>query len=240
MCSILIKFSEERYIDSLLSEGELFFNSLDNIVNCDKDGIGDDQEKQHRLFPSNFLIKSVNSEEWHSLTLNGPLTFKALSPFGNIYCMSILPFNKIIEAVEPYENIIDKRMENHGDFACLIYNRKEFINRVIKECLSKGYSVENFTVKYKTSEEQKSIPFQKDNSFSYQREYRFFIKNDKNSNPIKIQIGSIVDIAKKITPSDIVEIEIDKSLKSLNGTVKIKKNTNTTKRFFIYYKFADV
>lgn len=204
-----IKFSEEMYIDNLLYKGEVYMNSLDFITQCDSVGIGDANEKKNRLYPSGFYFCPKGQENnWYKLNNEGPVYFSINSPIGNIYCLSVYSAEDLLKK-DPNSSFIDERMYEHGRYICFIRNPNEFINRIKKACDCKGYELDYKIVEYKAHDKEKHIPFEKDIHFSYQVEYRFFIKNTEGIEPIILEIGNLEDIAIKISPGDYFQIKID-------------------------------
>lgn len=192
---MLIKFSEEVYIDRLLKLGEVYINPLNNYITSEIDGISDKYEKTTRIFGS-ILFKPTNSTEWTKHKPVGPIIITNNGPLGNAYCA-------YCENVDLTKNLehnvtIDSRMYNNGKFGCVIYKPKEFIERLEKACKAQNYEFDYCPVTYKNDSDNKKAPLEKDIRFQYQKEFRFFILNNRDSNPIKLSIGPISDIAFKV------------------------------------------
>ena len=119
---------------------------------------------------------------------------------GHIYCMSIVQYehinSKYIQCTST--ELIDK-MDPAYETMIVITDPEEFINRLISALENddrifyfKCQPVEYFSPENKLN--FKITPFHKRDTYSFQREYRFFIEAEPNI-PFSICIGNIEDIA---------------------------------------------
>jgi hypothetical protein len=116
-------------------------------------------------------------------------------------------------------DIVDERvLHGFGDTAVIIHDAVDFVSRVKKASLKQGLIHARYSVKYEdinTRHGEVDI-FEKDLSFSYQKELRIaaFDKEavfDKESEPgpMTLNIGSIKGIACLISAQEVAEITIE-------------------------------
>ncbi len=93
---------------------------------------------------------------------------------------------------------VDDRMFQFGMHGVMITNMPEFFKRIESKCQQLGFNVRYMPVVYRDFSNISGYisPFTKSQEFSYQSEVRLFIES-KGDQPIKIEIGSIEDIAVK-------------------------------------------
>ncbi len=191
--SEFIKVGQKEHIDALLKKGEVYLNPITFFR--DKElgkGIFDNCEGAAEIDRnSRIFIPIMNEHGKHQMheLIGVKEIFKHYSDTnqGNIFCMWTL------QEGEP--KIIDPRFVKHGDTILQIYNPREFIERIGKECKNLDYDVYFGVVEYFDEDYSDMItPFMKRREFAYQKESRIFIHNQLHQ-PIKLCIGSIEDIA---------------------------------------------
>lgn len=123
---------------------------------------------------------------------------------GNLFCMSGFP---IIEGSNSIS--ISSQFKKFGEYYLLILNQPEFFKRLHNVLIEKGIPYERKLVDYldlKNFTGKKSI-FVKDNDFSWQKEYRIFIKTDVTELQT-FNIGNIEDITSVGRLNDSTSFEI--------------------------------
>lgn len=111
---------------------------------------------------------------------------------GNIYCLSGIYTKDLEDETE----VVEFNTNSFGESVIVITNPREFIERVKTALTKRGYQY----IKYKPVEyfpnnySGKVGIFKKHEDFKHQNEFRFFVGNPDNK-PIKVEIGSIEDIA---------------------------------------------
>lgn len=195
----LYRRGKENHIKALYENGEILINTVDFIRECDDNQERSDSEDglKGRKYLGDVKIKlcdvGLNIEK-HGMNFNGHdcvLNYDNEKK-GNIYCLSGI-YTKHITGKR--ENL-EFNTKSFGDSLILIHNPKEFINRIILKLKQKGFSnVQYGPIKYYQNNYSGPIDFfRKNEKFSSQNEFRFFIPNENNES-IKISIGSIKDIA---------------------------------------------
>jgi hypothetical protein len=147
--------------------------------------------------------------------------------FIKIYCMYCLTYNTNKKEFERP----DERIKDFGDTAVIFRNGKEFTNRVVQKLFDKFEDNVHFDMKqvlyYDISKDFGDFGiFWKGKGYEWQNELRMAvalldcrdIKTDENGNrfgillesidPIKLEIGSIRDIAVAIPTEDLVKLKL--------------------------------
>jgi hypothetical protein len=200
----LIKFGEEKYLNSLLEFGEIYMNPVAFFRKIEDASIRDEHEGANLLYQGEMkLYLDAEQKKPVAYAPNTQLYIYDKTKSGNLYCMfaitSITEKNMILHNVN--ERFIDKRLYENRNKKCIyIINPNEFIKRIEialkKEKLEYQYDM----VKYyneKTFNTVNLNPFQKSNKFEHENEFRFFVKYKKDE-PIILNIGSIKDISSTI------------------------------------------
>ena len=96
-----------------------------------------------------------------------------------------------------------------GDTCLYIQDADTFISRVKRALDEKGLKYYYGMVRYYNYKEFSGHAgiFHKSNKFEYQNEFRFYVEN-KTNKPLLLNIGSIEDIATKLSSKSLMEIEI--------------------------------
>lgn len=209
----IIKIGKHEYMDPFFRQGEMFFNTIDEFA------IMDANEERNDTLEGSIEIKQV---DWIKLQddkgktiefsrtnpkanklFNAFYTARYDKSYGNIYsCCAITP--------DTFKNFakFNPRFEKLGDTLILIDNPNEFFNRVENALKNKGYKFTTHPVTYYdpyTFNGSLTV-FHKKKDLNYQNELRIFVQNEMKV-PIKICIGSIMDIAIKIRMYDLMKIQ---------------------------------
>lgn len=211
---LLYRRGKNEHIKSLYENGEIYINTIDFIRKCDDNLERSDLDDgiMIRDYIGKVKIKFCNigqDIEKYDQNINGEnciRTFDSVQK-GNIYCLSGI-YTKHITGKR--ENLEFNTL-SFGESLIVIHNPQEFINRLIKGLKDNGFeNIQYKQIEYYPNNYSGSIGFFKKNEiFSPQNEFRFFIPNEKNE-LIKILIGSIKDISSVENNSLIKVIFTDK------------------------------
>lgn len=117
---------------------------------------------------------------------------------------------KLIEILNGVSN------ESYWNSALIITNISEFINRIKESCKNQGLELQNRFVNYtdmnknytdrneNVIENIANIAFWKDNSYSYQHEYRFAFTNKLVDDNFILDIGDIYDISRIYDEKELI------------------------------------
>lgn len=203
--SLFIKLGEEEFMEKLLYEGELYFNTIDfftkteleNFRKDTNDGAAYIQQLVHlELYKDDIQIAKAPSAQ---------LYFRHHDFRGNIYCIYAVETNTLdlsTSTIKPFT--FDLSTLPFGNTAVLILDPGEFITRVKKEAKLNGYEIHASPVIYYNEKEHRGVlgPFYKSKLYESQNELRFWIPNKLNT-PITLKIGNITDIARLIKKTDL-------------------------------------
>jgi hypothetical protein len=193
----LIKIGEEKYQKSLYEKGEIymqtqhFFSKLE-----DQNGRGDKYEGANNIEQVKWLKFSVGKTEIELSTKAGNL--KQANFFSrnedincNIYSMIGISEDDINK-----EHPVPSSNEKLGSFFTLIYDVKEFNKRIKEKLDLLNYTYNWGWVKYYNEYQYTGelTLLDKPKSYKNQKEVRYIVHTAKNE-PLKIEIGSIADIA---------------------------------------------
>lgn len=206
------KFSEEMYINALYEKGEIYMSPITELKNHPDSNIGD-------LFEGASLIAQDPNGDI-TFTLNGKtFTYKddnfRLTQFYDLTNLNSYSLYSLHAPVaEPgVDFYIDSRMKSESwTHALWITNAREFLILLFKALMAKKPSEIIYGhVRYKDFKKtgiSKHNLFDKDILYSYQNEFKIISKHDI-TNPIKLHLGSLRHISKKITvDSALQKIEL--------------------------------
>jgi hypothetical protein len=198
-----IKIGELQWLEKLQKQGEVYCNTLHyfateedkNKARKDKNEIAQD----YQVFKNNIISLKPNNSEFKPIQIKTSrlqLIQSLPNALGNLYClfsvnMLAMPSEGKIE--------IDIKNREFGDFGLVLTNPDEFQNRLEKAIKKMGLIFFKGFVEYIDLKElngKKSV-FQKDNSYSFQNEFRYFIQNTEQT-PLKFCLGDISDISTMI------------------------------------------
>ena len=178
--SLLIKISEEKYIDEIQKEGKFYCNSLKYFRDLEIDGYKADpnEGKQH--------IKQVNNLELFlgdkkiGYAKNAQI-FPNTYDNGNIFCFyGVLTSN--LDLTTNKLQKINKEIESDklGKHALLIFDLPEFKRRITKKFIDLNLKFQISPVKYLNFKEYEGelSPFTKSNVYQSQSEIRIWIPRD--------------------------------------------------------------
>lgn len=201
-----MKFGTLENCMDLLENGTIFCNPITGFIEEDGTWRQDKNENVNELAYGDLRVKIRQFPDISVSQIPAQLRFKN-PPVNNIYCLSTIDFTK------PFNNgkyYIDKRFKtDFGKYFVLIHNTTEFANRLSKAINELGYPVAHKLVTYKPLKQYTGQldDFTKDESFSWQNEYRFKFYTGMNEKLI-INIKNIEDIA-CLMPSDTEYLEFE-------------------------------
>jgi len=126
----------------------------------------------------------------------------------NVYCM--------FAVTRPVDGtLVDRRNLKFGDSFVLILNTQEFLNRVSSAMKTAGLSCKGGLVEYYDCEKHsgETGPFRKPSTFQYQSEFRLIVYPG-SSDPVRLNVGSLVDITSEVLPLSDVNKHLDFSTES--------------------------
>lgn len=207
---MLIKISEDRFIDLLQTEGHLYLNTINYFRSIEDSGLKGDKNEGKASLKQITNIQIQLEGKTIAQASKGQLYFDHPENQGNIYCMYGIKTNSIDFSKKSFQKIqLENKTKNFGQSALLIFDLKEFMNRLKNELQNKRTEFTFSPVSYYHNDTYngKLSPFHKSHKYEYQNEVRLWIPN-KGDRPIEIFIGDISDISYKIPIEDLDKIEV--------------------------------
>lgn len=189
-----LKLGSEENILVLFENGTIYMNTIEYFRKVEDEELrGDKYEGVSRVInslPGTFKIPGIE-REFNYIKVHLRESYKEV--LGNIYSLYAISSKGYSN---PLDFEFDKRNLRFGTHGILIKNLPLFFSKIESELKRNNLKFNHGFVDYYDKEEVcKEISlFEKPNEFEYQKEFRFYIENDKIE-PIKIQIGSMKDYA---------------------------------------------
>ncbi len=205
----LLKFGNEKHITDLYENGTIYINPIEYFRKIEDNNVrGDSYEgviMTHNISRGKIKFSSYP----HELDfINGHYRQSYDEVYGNIYCMYAIS-NRTITDVNDFQ--IDARNLAFGSHCLFIYDCQAFLNRIIEEIDQQGYKCHVGFVRYydpKKHNGELSV-FDKPIDYEYQKEYRFYLENDKVE-PIVINLGSLKEYSKIFLAYEMLSLRIKK------------------------------
>lgn len=228
---LLIKFGN---LDNLkkLQKGQIYCKNLkwysDQEKKTGDKAMGDKLEGKFKLAECSIKYSNPKIKEWNFEVDN----VSVLLSVGNldrmpVFCMTGIT-TRDLDLVEKdkdtsvadvrFSDILSKVYnESYWEAALVIEDSTKFIESLMKVCKDKGIKIINKLVTYTNmdinntdrlkniNEDINNSVFCKDDSYSYQHEYRFAFTNKVVENSFTIDIGDISDISKLYNREELIE-----------------------------------
>ena len=192
-----LKVGERQYMEDLINEGTVFCKPIYYFQNIEsKDLRGDENEGASHLeqisdLEVRFIEQVIGKADQGHLYLRNP------NEQGNIYCLYGIETHTLDkESKQRMKLNLNMSGLSFGDTAVLIFDTREFINRVQKAFELEGLNSECSPVIYYDHKtfNGKLTPFHKSSKYACQNEVRFWIPNMLNRD-LTIKIGNMSDIS---------------------------------------------
>lgn len=234
LISLIKVFDKEEYADAFLQKGEMFCKTIGQFKKIEGDEARCDQYEapsdwhQPDQISLTLTFKSPDGEE-KSLELKdlaGPVIMQRTEQDRlNVFCMYAITIPDFEESYETEEerliavekinsmlkvhSTLSDEMLSLGEYAVVIINVREFIEKVRKTAISEECSSWRGLVDYfnpntfhGSFNEVESV-FKKRDTYSYQKEYRFVFDSGKHDGEKTIHVGPLDEIAIKVKTKEI-------------------------------------
>jgi hypothetical protein len=208
-----LKFGRETDMLDLIDNGTLYMKPIDEFRKMEDNNFlrGDQYEgisKVWNLPAGEFEIPSINYKG-NYISLHLRESYEKV--LGNLYCLFCISSDGF---KNPKDFFIDQRVKGFGSHCVCIRDLNEFTRRVRRKLKELGYYYELGFVDYydRNKINGEVTVFQKRKEFEYQKEFRFYVYQ-KIIAPLRIQIGSIRDIAEMGPATAIDEIKMFPTVK---------------------------
>lgn len=203
-----LKFGSLEFMKDLYDNGTIYLNTIEYYRKEEDNELrGDKYEGAIEVInslPGKFTIPNVDRYfEYQKIHLKG--TFNTV--LGNIYslyCISSYGFSN------PNNFKIHEKNKRFGTHCVWIKDNQYFLNSIINQLKNNHFKFEHGFVEYydKNTINKKITLFEKPNEFEYQKEFRFYVQNNKIE-PISIKIGSIHGKAELLPIEDIINLKLE-------------------------------
>jgi len=205
----ILKIGQQQYMDLLLNEGELYFDTVESFKKIDLNSERYDKHEGAIEIEQITWLK-IQTETGQTLEFSYDASNNILSSAfllthedikkGNIFCCTGI-------TLESKENFykLDNRFQDFGDTVVLITNPNEFFSRIENELKRRKieYLIRYVTYYNPKEYEGKLTIFHKIQSLSYQQEIRIWVEN-YTGEPFQLYIGSLSDIAVKFKLEEVI------------------------------------
>jgi hypothetical protein len=209
----LVKFGEKDNMLSLMNDGDIYLNTINYFTTIEDDFRGDTFEgassilkgnRIEKMIYTNPLGQKIEFDYGKNENLGIEINYLIDRPNwqnkpSHMYCLYMLLIKDYGDS-----DVIDERNMKLGNYALVVNDPKEFIDRISQKLNDCKLSWKADIVEYIDIDQIHGEYgfFKKPKSYEYQNEYRFLISSD-NEKPIKLSIGSIKDFSILLTADEI-------------------------------------
>ena len=203
----LIKFGQKAHVQDLLDNGTIYMNHVSQFAKTEDGGLRGDGHEALISIEDIFDIDISIDGQVVAKADSGKINIHSNFPIGNIYSMYYLPYVDDLSKIK-----IDIKCKDFGDSCLIVFDVIEFVKRIKKAASKSGERILLSPVEYQSisTYNGKWSLFKKPDSFSYQNEFRFLIKQGKFVGPIVLSIGPIHDIATMLSSENIETLKLEK------------------------------
>lgn len=200
----LLKFGEKEHMQALYNKGLLYLNTFDYFKSLEfcSDGRADSFEAVGEYYSGDDIDKMNITiefgEEKHILSRKGGTLGIAITDkpvkYSHLYSMTSIDTNW----TKKNNLLIDEKNFASGkDYVVIIYDTVAFLNRLRKYIIENNYICQSGFIEYVDQDGYSGEMgcFKKFNNYSYQNEWRLALSCWHTQEPIKIELGSLSDIA---------------------------------------------
>ena len=208
---MFIRIGEEKYIDLLQKKGHIYCNTIRYFRSIENDNNrGDKNEGKAFIKQAKNLEVSVKGEIIGTAE-KAQIYFDSDKNTGNIFCIYGVESSTIDQTIISRQKVlIEEESRDFGKAALLIFDIREFLNRISEslKALRKEFKIKPVYYFDPNTYQGKLNPYFKSNKYKHQNEVRLLIQNTEEE-PFEFYIGDISDISRKIPVSDLDKIEVE-------------------------------
>lgn len=204
---LFLKLGSEKNILDLFENGTIYMNTIEYFRKVEDEELrGDKYEGVSRVInslPGTFKIPGIDREFNYS-KVHLKESYKEV--LGNIYSLYAISSKGF---PNPLDFEFDKRNLRFGTHVLMIKDLPLFFNKIENELKKNNLKFNHGFVDYYDKEEvsREITLFEKPLEFEHQKEFRFYVENDKIE-PIKIQIGNMIDYAEIFKIEDVSSLKL--------------------------------
>ncbi|MFN8339208.1 MAG: hypothetical protein U0T36_09330 [Saprospiraceae bacterium] len=208
--SLLIKISEEKYIDEIQTKGKFYCNSLKYFRNLENDYYKADPNEGKQFIKQIKNLEIFIGDKKIGYASNAQLFPDKLDK-GNIFCFYGLLTSKLdLKAKQLQKIFIEIESDRLGKHALIILDVPEFKKRIEGKFAELKMDFQISLVKYLNFSEYEGelSPFTKSHIYESQSEVRIWIPR-KEEGEFIFYIGDISDISYKCKIEDLKKLEVE-------------------------------
>lgn len=224
---LIIKLGAHEHMQALFEDGVIYMNTLEFYrtleAHDERRDINEGAEWVRNRRGGVLQRKNPETgafEEIAQLTQSRIREFNSNLQYLNVYCSYYLKSDMPIKSLGAA--IAERSKLGFGDYAVVVTDAGEFVTRIKQAAIEKGYKHVRSLVRYVdfSKDDVEVGPFVKDQAFAHQSELRIAVHTGENSgSAIKLEIGSLEDIAVMVPASSLDEISIiDEANKAMYAT----------------------
>ena len=201
---MFLKFGEHQYMRDLLENGTIYMNTVEWFRKKENDELrGDSYEGATRVInslPGTFNLPGIERDFRYEKVHLKESYEKIYGNIYSLYCVSSFGFPN------PLYFKIDEKMLDFGSYCVMIKDNQYFFDKLQNELRNQGYNFNHGFVEYydkETANKRLSV-FEKPNEFEYQKEFRFFVENQKME-PVVIKLGDLSNYAELVRTEEVIE-----------------------------------
>jgi hypothetical protein len=195
----LMKFSDSKYLDSLITKGLLYFNTIQYFKQQEDNHVFDEYEGFDVIIPpKNISVITINGRDFKPAPSSKPvkLFLNNQPEITHICCFYIVKREGVL--IDNIHKVFHDQMFEFGDSLCVITEVDRFQERVINAIKRESKLINGYMLRaveyYDENEYTTNIsPFKKRKKYEYQSEYRIAINSDCCT-PFVLSIGNLSDI----------------------------------------------
>jgi hypothetical protein len=213
---LIIKLGDHEHMQALFQDGVIYMNTLEFYRTLEAhDERRDINEGAERVRNRRGGILKLKNRETGTFEEVAQLTHSRIRELNsnlqnlNVFCSYYLKCEVPIKSLG--EIVSERAKLGFGGYAVVVVNAGEFVTRIKRAAIEKGYKHFRSLVKYVdfSQDEFEVGPFVKDQSFAHQSELRIAVYTGENSgSAIKLEIGSLEDVAVIVPVGALDEIAI--------------------------------
>lgn len=207
---LFVKVGNQTHMEKLFHDGEVFCKTLKYFTEAEEENLRHDKHEgaSYMTQMKKFEVFTEDGKTLIGTGDSGQLYFHHSRYQGNVFCLYGVETNTLsfeTGKIRPFN--LDISGVNFGDFAVVILNPGQFVNRVKREVEAKGLTFQYGAVDYydEYTYQGELSPFHKSKKYVLQKEIRFWIPNALNED-LTVKIGNISDIARLLSKRDLMKL----------------------------------
>lgn len=206
---MFLKLGSLENITDLYENGTIYVNTIEFFTKIEDNELrGDNYEGASEIInslPGIFRIPGIDRDFKYEKVHLKKSYDQVVGNIYSLYCISSKGF------LNPLDFRINEKNLRFGTHCLMIKDNQYFFDKIQSELKKNGFDFRHGFVNYYDKDRisnKKLTLFDKPHEFEYQKEFRFYVHNDK-LDPIKIQIGSLKDYAEIIQTKDLTELTLE-------------------------------